>query len=215
MFLFVYISFALADDLRLRLTPGERVVWAGLDYSPVQIYVPETFSDPEARIFWGPGGGLFDRIARYASPGEVWSQLTVDWNAMFLNDLQKRIEKDLVIDLVPELPQPDGQTKARTEDWFLPAALVVDATKLDGQDIAASARGWKLSSTKGLGLGIVVERISKLEDSECVWPVFFDVGSRKVLFAERICKSPGGMEFRNYWYNPLINAMEQVIRELR
>jgi len=44
-------------------------------------------------------------------------------------------------------------------------------------------------------------------------PVSFDVGSRKVLFADRICKSPGGVQFRYHCYNPLINAMEQVIRE--
>jgi hypothetical protein len=205
--------FAHADAVDDRLTPGARVVWAGLDYSRVEIFVPETFSDPDARVFWGPGGGLSDRVARYAGPGEVWAQLTVDWNAMFLNDLMKRMEKDLTIDLVAELPEPDGQTAPRKDGWFRPEALAKDAARLTEDDVAALVRRWNLTSTSGTGFGIVVDRLSKPEDAACVWPVFFDVKTREVLSADRICKSPGGMEFRNYWYNPTINAVQEIIKQ--
>ncbi|MDP2307872.1 MAG: hypothetical protein Q8P18_17735 [Pseudomonadota bacterium] len=212
MLLLALVPLTLADPVDDRLTPGATVVWAGLDYSRAVMYVPETFADPEARVFWGPGGGLSDRIARYAGPGDVWTQLTVDWNAMFLGDLLKRIEKDLVIDLVAELPEPDGQTAPRTAGWFRPEALGRDAARFTEAEIAAMVHGWKLTSTSGTGFGIVVERIAKVSDEACVWPVFFDVASRDMLSAERLCKAPGGMEFRNYWYNPIINAVQDVIK---
>ncbi|MES2643589.1 MAG: hypothetical protein V4850_29155 [Myxococcota bacterium] len=212
MFLFALVPPTLADPVDDRLTPGATIVWAGLDYSRAEMYVPDTFSDPEARVFWGPGGGLSDRIGRYATPGDVWSQLTVDWNAMFLGDLMKRMEKDLVVDLVAELPEPDGQTAPRASNWFRPEALGKDAARLTEPDVAALVRGWTLISTSGTGFGIVVERLAKGQDEACVWPVFFDVASRDMLSAERICKAPGGMEFRNYWYNPIINAVQDVIK---
>lgn len=210
--LLALLPLALADAVDDRLTPGAQVIWAGLDYSRVEMYVPDTFGDPDARVFWGPGGGLPDRVARYATPGDVWTQLTVDWNAMFVGDLSKRVEKDLTIDLVHELPEPDGQTAPRTDGWFRPEALVKDAPVLTEGDVAALVRGWRLTSSSGTGFGIVAERLSKVEDRACVWLVFFDVASRDLLDAERVCKAPGGMEFRNYWYNPIINAVQGMIK---
>ena len=201
-----------ASPLRDRFGHGARIVWAGLDYSATEVFVPETFADPEERVFWGPGGGLDDRITRFATPAEAWMALTTDWNTMYKHELFKKVEKTLDVVLVAELPEPDGQTAAKSADWFQASSRASEASEaFTAADLAARVKAWKLMSNSGTGFGIVVERISKSEDQACAWPVIFDVASRDVLFGERLCDAPTGMEFRNYWFNPLVDITKTAL----
>lgn len=201
-----------ASPLGDRVGHGAQVIWAGLDYSTTEVFVPETFSDPNEKVFWSPGGGLDDRITRFASPAEAWIALTTDWNTMFLSGLYKKIEKELDVDLVAQLPEADGQTQPRMADWFQAASLATEhPPSFTVADVATRVNGWKLTSSTGTGLGFIVERLSKNEDKGCAWPVFFDVASREVLYTERLCDGPSGMEFRNYWFNPLVDITKAML----
>lgn len=208
------LSFALAaPPLSGRVAPGEPLIWAGIDYSIAEFYVPERFDDPEARVYWGPGGGLDDRIGRYPTPEAVFTQLTADWNAMFVNELGKKVEKGLDVRLVRDLPEADGQTIRREGGWFRAESAAASApSTVDAAAVKARVAAWSLTSTKGTGFGVIADRFSKAEDQGCLWPVYFDVASREVLWTERICKRPTGMEFRNYWYNPLVDVVKEAVK---
>jgi hypothetical protein len=209
-------SLTLAAGLGDRLIPGATVVWAGLDYSTAEMFVPETFNDPAEKVFWGPGGGLSDRITKFASPDLAWTQLVTDWNTMYVNEGLKRFEKDMTVDLVVELPAPDGQTNPRTSQWFRPEQTAsVAPSVFDAAAVAARVATWKLTSTSGTGLGVIVDRLSNAEDRACAWPVYFDVATREVLWTERLCSHPVGIGFRNYWFNPINDVMEQVTKKTR
>jgi len=43
-----------------------------------------------------------------------------------------------------------------------------------------------------------------------VYVVFFDIGSRKILYFERRCEKAGGMGFRNYWFGPVKRAVKDL-----
>ncbi len=199
-----------------RLGRGNPVVWVGLDYSTTLILVPEAFDDPEEKIFWGPGGGMDDLITRFAGPRDVWSRLTTDWNAMFLHGLYKKVEKALDIRMTVALPDPDGQTLPHGPPWFLAASRSPEfAMLLTDAEVKARAASWKVDARTGTGFGILVERLSKEEDRGCAWPVIFDLASREVLYTERLCSSPSGIGFRNYWFNPLADIVKAMVKKLK
>jgi hypothetical protein len=77
-------------------------------------------------------------------------------------------------------------------------------------DIAAVVKHYKLKNDKGLGLVFVMDRLVKAQEVGCLYVVFFDVDSRKVLSSERLCEKAGGFGFRNYWFRPVKGAVDHL-----
>ena len=171
--------------------------------------MPEAFDDSTTSVYWGPGGGLRDRVEKYASPGLVWDQLAADWNTMAINEPMKRFEKELTIDLVADLPEPDGQTVPRKEGWFRMDVLAkATPSTMSAATVSAIVKRYRITAKEGTALVVIADRFAKSEDRGCVWPTLFDVASREVLATRQECHAPGGLEFRNYWFRPVVDAME-------
>ena len=71
-------------------------------------------------------------------------------------------------------------------------------------------KSYKLKHEKGIGLVFVVDRLVKLQETGCIYVVFFDVSSRKVLKCERVSEKAFGFGFRNYWFRPVKEAVRKL-----
>jgi hypothetical protein len=56
----------------------------------------------------------------------------------------------------------------------------------------------------------IMDRLVKAQETGCMYVVFFDVASRKVVHSERVCERAGGIGFRNYWFRPVKNVVDKL-----
>jgi hypothetical protein len=87
---------------------------------------------------------------------------------------------------------------------------MVNASHITGQDIAAVVKGYELKCSKGLGLVFIMDRLVRAQQKGCLYVVFFDISSRKVVYSERLCEKASGAGFRNYWFGPVKHAVSKL-----
>jgi hypothetical protein len=86
----------------------------------------------------------------------------------------------------------------------------VNLSHLKEKDIASIIKSYKLKHDKGLGLVFIMDRLVKVQEMGCLYVVFFDVSSRKVLKCERLSEKAFGFGFRNYWFRPVKEAVRKL-----
>ena len=121
-----------------------------------------------------------------------------------------------------QMINPDAIKSTNTADFH----------RLNADSIAALISQYDFAGKKGIGLIIVMEALSKSEKMSASWYTFVDMGTKKVLFTDRIeAKVGGGGPFphppgppppgsdrgdfygygwRNYWAGSVRNAIELV-----
>jgi hypothetical protein len=57
-----------------------------------------------------------------------------------------------------------------------------------------------------------MDRLVKVQQTGCLYVVFFDISSRKVLKYERFSEKAWGIGFRNYWFRPVKDAVKKLPR---
>jgi hypothetical protein len=85
---------------------------------------------------------------------------------------------------------------------------LVKPSHITEQDIAATVRAYDIRYKEGLGLVFLMDRLVKAQQTACLYVVFFDIRSRKVLYSQRRCEKAGGIGFRNYWFAPVKHAVK-------
>lgn len=198
-----------------QLTAAPAVVWAGVDYSAAEIYVPETFGNPDEKFYFAPGGGLLDVVRRFKSPEEAFTLLTQDWNTMLQNTMFKEFEHVLERNLVADMPAPEGQTVHKDPYFYSNYEAKTHPTTFTRDTVAGLVKKYKLKTKDGVGIVFVVERFSADDKSGCVWPTFFDIKKKEVIDTEQQCEKPGGGEFRNRWLRPVTTIAQNVIKSLK
>jgi hypothetical protein len=205
----------LAGPVADRLSVDRQLVWAGIDIRALQLYVPERFADPAEKVFWGPGGGLDDFVGSFDTPEDAWKRLCSDWNTMFVNERVPDLETRLELRVLVSTPELCATVQRPADAWFLPEyEAAANPATFDAVQLQAAVNSWPVPAQEGLALMVVAERYAKAEDEGCVWPVFFDIDSRQILHAERQCVAPRGIGFRNYWLNPVVDAIKATARTL-
>ena len=208
-------SVAVAGDLRARLESADAVEWVGVDYTNATFMVPETFADPDEKVYFAPIGGVDEQVQRFARPDDAWKQLSVDWNTMADNLLRHRFEELLQRDVKADLPTPAGQTHKSAPYFQSQYDYKTHTDVLTQEDVQAQIKKYKLTGHKGVGIVFVVERVSTIEKQECLWPTFFDLSDKKILQTERVCEKPGGSSFRDFWLKPVVTSGKDAIDVLK
>jgi hypothetical protein len=178
---------------------AESVVWLGLDYSHVQMIGLDAFNEPD-RIF----PGFLD-----------------EWNRLFVKEqyenLVAKLKKPVtvetaVVDALNRATKADGRIRVEGGD----VRAHVETPLLTEAQIADAVKAYAPPAKKGVGLVFIVERLVKVRQGGpdrgigCVWRVFFDLESRKVLDCVRGCHNATGFGFRNYWFS----VVKQALREM-
>jgi len=213
LFLLILVPLVSAGTVSDRLATDGALVWAGIDTRALQLFVPEGFDDPAEKVFWGPGGGLDDFIGTFDSQQAAWKRLCGDWNTMFVNERVASLEDRLKVRVSVSVPDVCAAEQRPEDGWFMPEYEAASSPPgFDRAQLNAAVASWPVQASEGLGLMVVAERYAKAEDAGCVWPVFFDLGSRDILYTERSCLPPRGIGFRNYWLNPVVDAVKATTK---
>lgn len=77
------------------------------------------------------------------------------------------------------------------------------AFKIDDSDLARLIKSFNTGSDTGYGVLYVAELLNKEDGIGNFIAVFFDVRTKKVIFADRVSGKAGGFGLRNYWASPL------------
>jgi hypothetical protein len=209
-------SQASAGQLTSQLQSAPEMVWLGLDFSRVRIFTPETFDDPEERVFWDPGGGLGDVVTRFKKPKDAWDLLIADWNAMAVNSHVEDIEKALQREILVDLPTPAGQTQRKGDAFF---ESIYDAkntpVELNQTVITDMVKKYKVKTKKGIGLVFVMDRFSGPDKEVCAWPTFIQLEKKTVISTERVCKKPSGSGYRNYWFSIVPSYIKDMTKAIK
>jgi hypothetical protein len=167
------------------------LAWCGLDYSKVKMIGTADFNQP-SQIF----------------PG-----MLVAWNHLFLKEMLPKLEsmaKSVKTDVtaVHDANEKANEKQIEREDGTREEKVV--PTHLTESDISKMVRAYKLKEDQGLGLVFIMDRLVKLQETGCMHVVFFDIASRKVIRSQRMCEKAGGFGFRNYWFNPVKEAVKKL-----
>ena len=188
----VMLGLACAGMVRAADAPVSNdndLVWCGLDYSLVKMIGTTDFLQPE-RIF-----------------PEAFDQ----WNILFMTEMLPQLEKmapSVKSDLKPVTARNAKASAKQIQREDGTRDEMVTPTHITDADIAKAVKSYSLKYDKGTGLVFIIDRMVKAQETECLYIVFFDISSRKVLHSERLVTPAGGMGFRNFWFKPIKTAVK-------
>lgn len=167
------------------------LVWCGLDYSMVKMIGTMDFNQPD-KIFpnmLSTWNGLFmkEMFPKLDSTWNPWSSVKTDVTAVY-----SRNEKTSANQIIRE----DG---SREE--------MVNSTHITEADISNAVGSYDLKNSQGIGLVFIMDRLVKAQQESCLYVIYFEISSRKVLYSERVIAKGGGIGFRNFWFNPIKTAV--------
>jgi len=169
----------------------DALIWCGLDYSRVKLIGTTDFMRPQ----------------------EIFPGMLVAWNGLFMKEMLPELEKispSLGSDLAAVGAANDKATAKQIEREDGTREEKVNLSHLKDKDIAALVKSYKLKHDKGVGLVFVMDRLVKVQEMGCLYVVFFDISSRKVLKCERLSEKAMGFGFRNYWFRPVKEAVRKL-----
>jgi hypothetical protein len=189
------ISLIVAPTTRAaEVDSTNTLVWCGLDYSMVKMI------------------GTMD----FNSPDEIFPDMLNKWNGLFMNEMFPKL--DSAWSPWPSVKSDVKAVYSRNEKTS-PDQIVredgtreemVNATHITEADIAKVVSSYDLKNNQGIGLVFIVDRLVRAQKVGCLYVVYFDISSRKVLYSERIIADGGGWGFRNYWFNPIKTAVGKL-----
>jgi hypothetical protein len=144
--------------------------------------------------------------------------MLVAWNGLFMKEMLPELEK-MAKSVRTDLTAVAGNNEKASEKQIQredgSRDEMVTPTHIKDSDIAELVRSYKLKNTQGLGLVFVMDRLVKAQETGCLYVVFFDVSSRKVISSTRLCEKAGGMGFRNFWFRPIKDAVKKLPKMYR
>jgi len=197
----IYIALMLLGLTSLRVTraadaPSDALVWCGLDYSMVKMIGTADFKQPD----------------------QIFPGMLEQWNALFMKEMMPQLEKmttpvqsDLAAVTARNGKTSDKQIQREdgTKDEMVKPTHITDA------DLASIVKSLTMTHDSGTGLIFVMDRLVKAQETGCLYVVFFDVSSRKVLHSERVVTAAGGAGFRNYWFKPIKTAVSGLPKQYK
>jgi hypothetical protein len=174
----------------------DTLIWCGLDYSKVKMIGTADFMHPEA----------------------IFPTMLNTWNGLFMTEMLPQLEKmtsPVKTDLkaVEAANQKAGASQIVREDGT--ADEKVKPSDITDADIAAMVKSYDLKYKQGLGLVFIMDRLVKAQETGCLYVVYFDVASRKVVHSERVCAKAGGIGFRNFWFSPIKTAVKGLPKSFK
>ena len=169
------------------------LVWCGLDYSKVKMI------------------GTMD----FRQPAQIFPGMLATWNGLFITEMLPQLEKmtaSVRTDMEAVRQKNDKTTASQIVYKDGSTDEMVTQSHITESDIAGMVKSYKLENKSGLGLVFVMDRLVKAQEMECLYVVFFDVASRKVVHSERVTAKAGGFGFRNYWFRPVKDAVKELPR---
>lgn len=85
-----------------------------------------------------------------------------------------------------------------------------DEARLDAAAIQKVVNQYDLGGKKGVGLVFIMEGLNKPGAKGSMYVTFIDMGTRKVIFTERMTGKAGGFGYKNYWAKSVYEVLEDI-----
>lgn len=165
------------------------VTWLGLDFTSTKL--------------------IGDR-ERLGSESDV-RRLLDAWNDLILAEQDKfdvakaigRAKVDNVIDVTKE-------HNAELDVMSMFSDNERDYLHIKVSDVEEIIAGYDFKDLNGIGLMFNVESFNKINVEGSVWVTFVNLGTKEVLFTERLVAPPSGMGMRNYWAGCLYEIITKI-----
>jgi len=149
----------------------------------------------------------------FRQPDQIFPGMLLTWNGLLMKEMLPQLEKmakSVRTDLkaVEANNAKASTTQIQREDGTRDE--MVTPSHISQADLANVVRAYELKNDKGLGLVFIMDRLVKAQETGCMYVVFFDIASRKVVLSERVCAGAGGMGFRNYWFRPIKDTVKKL-----
>ena len=175
---------------------ADTLVWCGLDYSMVKMIGTADFKQPD----------------------QIFPGMLEQWNALFMKEMIPQLEKmasPVQSDLAAVTARNEKASEKQIERKDGTKDEMIKPTHITDADLASIVKSIKLTHDTGTGLIFVMDRLVKAQETGCLYVVFFDVSSRKVLHSERVVTAAGGAGFRNFWFKPIKTAVAGLPKQYK
>lgn len=165
--------------------PPQTFVWCGIDFSNARLIGTEGFTNPH----------------------DIQSNYFDKWNMLMLDEQDKynfrtaygKPNQITDFSVVTRRNQiPDANKLVINQDYAFEDVTVENM--ISDYDLA--------DHKEGLGLVYVVESFNKTTNLAHIYVVFFDIGSKNILWNAKYTTTPGGFGLRNYWARAILEAIE-------
>ncbi|MEP6738671.1 MAG: hypothetical protein ABJA70_24315 [Chryseolinea sp.] len=167
----------------------EPVTWLGLDFSHNKF--------------------IGDR-EKFGSESDV-RKLMEAWNDLIIKEADKyNIAKAIDRSKVEYAVEVTNEHNAEQDVMSMFSDSEKDYLHLKVADVEQLISGYDFKGKTGIGLMFVVESFNKTNVEGSVFVTFINMGTREVLFTERVTAEPGGFGMRNYWAGSIREVIEKI-----
>jgi hypothetical protein len=184
--LFSFVS-SQAQTLKEFFSNGTELTYLGVDFTQARV-IGESVTDANDirdRFFTGINNVVLGEPKKYDIAGAFHTQVVSD-----LSSVSKR----------------NGAINTAS----IKSEKTTDFDRLQPADIDKLVKGFDFGGKKGVGLLFVMDGMSKTEKAAHVYVTLVDMGSRKVLLAEKMRGKAQGFGFRNYWAYTIYQVLKDI-----
>ncbi|HTF21162.1 MAG TPA: hypothetical protein VK658_23965 [Chryseolinea sp.] len=192
LFLFVLLSSIGAVSAQTKsdvFNKDTEITWLGLDFSHAKL--------------------LGDR-EKFGSESDLRHLMTA-WNELILNepekyDVAKAVGRSKVATAIDVTGDRNGEVDVQamfTNDQK-------DYLHIQPSDIEGIVSSFDFKGKTGIGLVFIVETFSKPNEEGSVFVTFVNMGSKELLFSERLTAEPKGFGMRNFWAGCVFGVLTKM-----
>jgi hypothetical protein len=169
--------------------PEVPVTWLGLDFTNAKL--------------------IGDR-ERFGSESDV-RHLIDAWNELILKEPDKfDIAKTIGRTKVENAVEITNEHNAELDVMSMFSNEEKDYLHIKASDVAEIISGYDFKDRNGIGLIFKVESFNKLNEEGSIWITFIDMGTKEVIFAERMVAEPRGFGMRNFWGGCIYTILTKI-----
>jgi hypothetical protein len=193
-------------------------LWLGVFSNPVSAQTFAELFDPKTEVTWL---GVDYTITKVIGDKEAWatksaSEMFVAWNQLFVKEQDKynaaralhRKTVKMALDVTA-----DHNARINAVDFY--ADDVPTGYALNADNVQSIVNLYDFKNNTGLGMMLIAETYNRNTVQATHWVVIINLGTREVLYTQKILSEPGGMGLRNYWAGSVLGALNKIEKEYK
>ena len=190
MLLSIFLTFpALGQDKSDVFNPSTEITWLGLDFSGAKFIGDRERLGSESDI-----RRLIDAINELMiKEADKYNVAAALQKKSVENAIEVTTEHNAELDVLAMI-SPEGK----------------DHIHLNPSEVEGIISSYDFKGKSGIGLMFNVESLNKLIEEGSYWVTFVNMGSKEVLFTERVTSPPSGFGLRNFWAGSVNGVLAKI-----
>ena len=190
MLLSIFLTFAaLGQDKGDVFNPSTEITWLWLDFSGAKFIGDRERLGSESDI-----RRLIDAINELMiKEADKYNVAAALQKKQVANAIEVTTEHNAELDVLAMI-SPEGK----------------DHIHLNPSEVEGIISSYDFKGKSGIGLMFNVESLNKLIEEGSFWVTFVNMGSKEVLFTERVTSPPSGFGMRNFWAGSVNGVIAKI-----